>query len=71
MKLETVGTVPMLVPEFAPELAPELVQGLVPELVPKLVPVPVLRLGTEPGAVLELEMEAETEQGNKNFALRP
>jgi hypothetical protein len=42
--------------------------GTVLELVPGLVPPGP---GTEPEAVLELEMEAETEQGNKYFALHP
>jgi hypothetical protein len=38
---------------------------------PELVPAPVLGPGTESGTVLELELEAETEQGNKYSALHP
>ena len=45
--------------------------GMVPGLMAEFVPVPVPGLGTEPGAVLGLEMEAETEQGNKNSGLHP
>ena len=54
--------------ETVPEtVGPVLPVGPGPELVPALVLVP----GTEPGTVLELELEAEMERGNIYSALHP
>ena len=45
--------------------------GMVLVLMPELVPVLVLGPGTVLETLLELELEAETEQGNKYSALHP